>query len=601
MSTPHRLAKRVLRFACAALAIIVAPRAGLAAPKAAAKPAAAPPRAAGIAVEEHFLSNGMKLLLIPRHLSPTVAGGWVAHVGSANERPGITGISHLFEHMMFKGTHAIGTRDYAKDERLIDAQEQIQDQMREELSKMRAAQRRGDLDDIAKPEAKTERYKQLEARFDSLVVEQRANMVKNEFDLTLSKNGGTGMNAFTNEDITFYFETVPANKLELWFWMESDRLKNRVFREFYSERDVVYEERRRSVESTPTGKFQVSFDAIFWEASPYHWPVIGWPSDVAAISKAQADEYYSLYYAPQNLTAILVGDFDPKQALAMAEKYLGSIPAGRKPAPEMITTETRQLAEKRFYGEAETNPAVTLRWHVPAEVHKDVPALEVLATVLSGTTGRLNRSIVLDQKLATNAFASNDARKYEGAFDIRAEAKEGHTPEELEQAIDRELDKLKQEPVPAEELQSVKNRYLAGAYRQLTSNFSVMLRYGVADGAGDWRLADQVDAAAQAVSPADLQRVATTYFTKENRAVAIWTRKGGSGPEDPALAALPDQAKPMVKQMLGRIASATDTGQLQQMLARLDQMSGQTPPEMKPALDYVRAKAEARMQQLDKK
>ena len=128
-----------------------------------------------------------------------------------------------------------------------------------------------------------------------------------------------------------------------------------------------------------------------------------------------------------------------------------------------------------------------------------------------------------------------------------------------------------------------------------------MLRYGVADGAGDWRLADQVDAAAQAVSPADLQRVATTYFTKENRAVAIWTRKGGSGPEDPALAALPDQAKPMVKQMLGRIASATDTGQLQQMLARLDQMSGQTPPEMKPALDYVRAKAEARMQQLDKK
>ena len=195
MSTPHRLAKRVLRFACAAMVIVLAPRAGIAA-KSAGKAAASPaPRAAGLKVEEHFLSNGMKLLLIPRHLSPTVAGGWVAHVGSANERPGITGISHLFEHMMFKGTHAIGTRDYAKDERLIDAQEQIQDQMREELSKMRAAQRRGDLDDIAKPEAKTERYKQLEARFDSLVVEQRANMVKNEFDLTLSKNGGTGMNA----------------------------------------------------------------------------------------------------------------------------------------------------------------------------------------------------------------------------------------------------------------------------------------------------------------------------------------------------------------------------------------------------------------------
>ncbi|MEK7331556.1 MAG: insulinase family protein, partial [Candidatus Eisenbacteria bacterium] len=254
MSTPHRHAARAVLCACAALAIALAPPGGFAAAKSGATAsAAAKPRAAGLKVEEHFLSNGMKLLLIPRHLSPTVAGGWVAHVGSVNERPGITGISHLFEHMMFKGSHAIGTRDYAKDERLIEEQERIQDQIREELSRMRAAQRRGELEDMTKPEAKSERYKQLEARFDSLVVEQRANMIKNEFDLVLSKNGATGMNAFTSEDMTFYFETVPANKLELWFWMESDRLKNRVFREFYSERDVVYEERRRSVESTPLG------------------------------------------------------------------------------------------------------------------------------------------------------------------------------------------------------------------------------------------------------------------------------------------------------------------------------------------------------------
>jgi predicted Zn-dependent peptidase len=602
MSTLPRHAARAAVCACMALAIALAPHGGFAAAKGAAKTTAATaPRSAGLKVEEHFLSNGMKLLLIPRHLSPTVAGGWVAHVGSVNERPGITGISHLFEHMMFKGTHVIGTRDYAKDERLIDEQERVQDQIRGELSLMRAAQRRGELEDMTKPEAKTERYKQLEARFDSLVVEQRANMVKNEFDLTMSKNGATGMNAFTAEDMTFYFETVPANKLELWFWMESDRMKNRVFREFYSERDVVYEERRRSVESTPLGKFQVSFDAVFWDSSPYSWPVIGWPSDVAAINKAQADEYYSLYYAPQNLTAILVGDFDPKQALAMAEKYLGSVPAGKRPAPEMITTETRGLAEKRFYGEAETNPAVTMRWHVPALVHKDVPALEVLSQVLSGTTGRLNRSIVLDQKLATSASANNDARKYEGVFEIQAEAKEGHTPEELERAVDKELDKLRKEPVPADELQSVKNRYLAGAYRQLTSNFSVMIRYGVADGTAEWRMADRIDDAVQTIAPADIQRVANQYFNKENRAVAIWTRKAGSAPEDPALAGLPASAKPMVQQMLGRIDSATDAAQIQQMLARLDQMSAQIPPEMKPAIDFVRAKAEARMAQLNKK
>jgi len=596
----HRLAPRPLWVALA-LAIALAGGGRAAAAKGTAKTAAPAPRAAGLKVEEHFLSNGMKLLLIPRHLSPTVAGGWVAHVGSVNERPGITGISHLFEHMMFKGSHVIGTRDYAKDERLIDEQERVQDQIREELSKMRAAQRRGEIEDMTKPEAKTERYKQLEARFDSLVSEQRANMIKNEFDLVFTKNGATGMNAFTAEDMTFYFETVPANKLELWFWMESDRLKNRVFREFYSERDVVYEERRRSVESTPLGKFQVSFDAVFWDSSPYSWPVIGWPSDVAAITKAQADDYYSQFYAPRNLTAILVGDFDPKQALAMAEKYLGSIPAGTRPVPEMITSETKQLAEKRFYGEAETNPAVTMRWHVPAFVNRDVPALEVLSQVLSSNTGRLYRSLVLDKKIATSAFANNDARKYEGVFEVRAEAKEGHTPEELETAIDAELTRLQKEPVPTDEMQSVKNRYLAAAYRQLSSNFSVMIRYGVADGTASWRRADEVDDAVQTVTPADVQRVATTYFTKENRAVAIWTRKAGGAPEDPALASLPAEAKPMVRGMLDRIGKATDAAQIQQMLGRLDQMSGQVPPEMKPAIDYVRAKAEARIGELNVK
>jgi predicted Zn-dependent peptidase len=564
------------------------------------KAKAAPP-AAGLKVEEHFLSNGMKLLLVPRHLSPTVAGGWVAHVGSVNERPGITGISHLFEHMMFKGSHTIGTRDYAKDVQLIEEQERVQDQIREELSAMRAAERRGDLADMWKPEAKTKRYQALEAQFDSLVAAQRANMIKNEFDLVLSKNGATGMNAFTSEDMTFYFETVPANKLELWFWMESDRLKNRVFREFYSERDVVYEERRRSVESTPLGKFQVSFDAVFWDSSPYSWPVIGWPSDVAAITKAQADDYYGRYYAPANLTAILVGDFDPRQALTMAEKYLGSIPRGTQPVPEMITSETRQLAEKRFYGEAETNPAVTLRWHVPALVHKDVPALEVMAQVLTSNTGRLYRGLVLDKKIATSASAQNDARKYEGMFEVRAEAKEGHTPEELEQAVHHEIERLAKEPVPAEELQSVKNRYLAAAYRQLTSNFSVMIRYGFADGTADWRMADRITEMVQATTSADVQRVAREYFTRENRAVAIWTRKAGAAVEDPEIAALPAEARPMVQQMLGRIDSATDAAQVQQMLGRMDQMAAQVPPEMKSAIDLVRARAEAKLAQLNKK
>jgi predicted Zn-dependent peptidase len=537
-------------------------------------------------------------VLIPQHLSPTVSGAWVAHVGSVNERPGITGISHLFEHMMFKGTHRIGTRDYAKDVQLIEEQERIQDAIRAELGVMRAQQRRGEIEDMTRPEAKTPRYLELEAKFDSLVTAQRANMVKNEFNLVFQQNGATFINAFTSEDMTVYFETVPANKLELWFWMESDRLQNRVFREFYSERDVVYEERRRSVESTPTGPFEVSFDAMFWDSSPYLWPVIGWPSDIANITKAQADEYYALYYAPQNLTAILVGDFDPKQTLAMAEKYLGAIPRGPKPAPEMITSEIPATAEKRFYAQAETNPAVWSRWHTAAYAHRDVPALNVLEGLLNGPTGRLQKSLVLDRGLATEARASNSPRKYEGMFEIEAECKEGHTPEELETAIHAEIEKLQKEPVTADELQMVKNRYLASSYREISSNMALLFRYAVAEGTGEWKDADRIDRAVQEVTAADVQRVAQTYFRKENRAVAVWTRKGGAEPEDPALAALPADAKQMVKATLSRIDGATDVAQVQKILDRIEQMGGQMPPEMKPALDIIRAKALARITQL---
>jgi predicted Zn-dependent peptidase len=548
----------------------------------------------GSEVQEHTLSNGMKLLLVQRDIAPTVSAGWVARVGSANERPGITGISHLFEHMMFKGTKTIGTRDYELDQRLIAEQEVVQEKMRAEMSAQRAALRRGEIEDISSPEAKTPRFKQLEAEFDSLVALQRENMIKNEYNQVLQRNGASRINAFTSEDLTFYICTVPANKLELWFWMESDRLFNPVFREFYSERDVVWEERRLRVESTPTGKFQESFDAMFWDASPYSWSVIGYASDLSFITKADADEYYSLYYAPNNLCAVLVGDFQPDRAIELAEKYFGRIPRGKRPPPEMITMEPRQEAEKRFHGEAETNPGVTARWHSVSRAHRDVPALMVMAEILNGPTGRLQRNLVLDQGVASDAGSYQDARKYEGMFEIQADCAEGRAPEELERALHGEIAKLQSDPVSADELQSVKNRYLTRTWRRLDGNFFQMIRYGMSEAQGSWRDADRIDREIQQVSAEDVQRVAKKYFTKENRAVAIWTRKTGSEPEDPAIAALPAEARTMVKRMLSRLEGMTDPAEVEQMLARMDQMGGRM-PEMKPAMDYVRGKAEEKL------
>jgi predicted Zn-dependent peptidase len=390
-----------------------------------------------IPVNEKTLPNGMKLLMVERSGEPRISGGWVAHVGSSNEKPGMTGIAHLFEHMMFKGTPTLGTKNAVKDREIMEQQERLRDEIRLEESKLRAALRRGDVTDITSPESKSPRHRELEAQFKKLIDAQREVLVKNEFDRVYTTAGASGMNAFTSEDMTAYFITVPANKLELWMWMESERLLRPVFREFYAERDVVFEERRMRTESTPIGKFAEQFNALFWDAHPYHWPVIGWPSDIPAISKKQADEFYALYYQPQNLTLILVGDFKASQAVPMAERYFGRIPRGSQPPPEVTTLEIPSLGEKRYYAEAETNPQVDILWRTVGFGHKDSYPLEVVQQLLLGRTGRLHKGLVLGSQVSTDVSAQQDSRKWAGAFNISAEVKDGHTTDEVEKAIEK--------------------------------------------------------------------------------------------------------------------------------------------------------------------
>jgi len=488
-----------------------------------------------VPVVEKALPNGMRLLLVERHDEPTVAGGWVAHVGSSNERLGMTGIAHLFEHMMFKGTPTIGTKNYSRDLEIIAAQEHIRDEMRLEERKMRVAYRHGEIDDMLKPENKTPQYRELEKEFNKLIAEQRDILIKSEFDQIYSGAGGSSMNAFTTEDLTAYFVAVPANKLELWMWMESERILHPVFREFYAERDVVFEERRMRTDSTPLGKFQEEFNAMFWESCPYAWPTVGWPSDIPAISKAQADEFYATYYSPQNITLILVGDFKPAQTEAQVRKYFERIPRGPRTPPDVATLEVKQLAEKRMDAEAETNPQVDILWHTVAFQHRDSYALEILAQILSTRTGRLYKGLVLGSGVATETYASQDSRKWEGMFNAGGEAKEGHTPQEVEQGIYDNLEKLKQEQVPPEELQKVKNNFAAAEYRRLSSNFPILMHLIINDGAGDWREINEAGPKIQAVTAADVQRVAKQYFTKENRAVAVYTRKPGTSTQKEAI------------------------------------------------------------------
>ena len=492
-----------------------------------------------VPVVEKELANGMRLLLVERHDDPTIAGGWVAHVGSSNERPGITGIAHLFEHMMFKGTPTLGTKNYPEDLEIIADQERIREEMRQEERKIRAEYRRGEIDDPLRPENKTDRYQELEKQFNELIAKQRSILVKNEFDRIYTARGGSGMNAFTTKDMTGYFINVPANKLELWMWMESDRIWHPVFREFYAERDVVFEERRMRTDSTPLGKFSEEFDAMFWESVPYTWPVVGWPSDIPAISKAEADDFYGTYYSPQNITLILVGDFNSAAAEGLARKYFERIPRGARTPPDVVTLEVKQMAEKRMYAEADTNPQTDMLWHTVPFKHKDSYALEILAQLLSTRTGRLYKGLVLGNGVATEVYADQGSQKWAGCFNAGGEAREGHKPEEVERGILENIERLKNEEVPPEELQKVKNNFAAAEYRRLSANMPILMHLIQNDGEGDWREINEAGPKIQAVTAADVKRVATAYFTKENRTVAIYTRKPGTSAE-----AKPAEAKP---------------------------------------------------------
>ena len=554
-----------------------------------------------VPVEEHTLSNGMKLLMIERHHSPAVAGGWVARVGSVNERPGITGIAHLFEHMMFKGTPTIGTSDAKRDAEIIEQQEQVRDVMRREETKMRLAVRRGEIDDMVKPENKTERYRELEAQFKELIAAQRKVLVKNEFDRIYTTAGASGMNAFTSNDMTGYFITVPANKLELWAWMESERLLRPVFREFYAERDVVFEERRMRTESTPLGKFQESLEALFWESHPYGWPVIGWPSDIPAITKAQADEFYALHYAPQNITLILVGDFKADEAVKLCERYFGRIPRGEQNAPEIVTLEMSQKVEKRMNAEAEANPQVDILWHTPATGHPDAHALEVLAAVLSGRSGRLHKALVLGDEVATSAFAHQMARKYAGMFNIGGEAKDPKMPSDVEAAIYEEVKRLKNEPVSARELQKVKNNFAAMAVRRTSSNFHLLVQLIQYEGGGDWKSINTEIPGILKVTAEDIQRVAEKYLVKENRTVATYTRKPGTkAPDDPALAGLSGEQQAIVRRISSQIKSETNLERLQQRLETMETQLAQADGKQQGLMKIIMVKVAERIAELSK-
>ncbi len=384
---------------------------------------------------------------------------------------------------------------------------------------------------------------------------------------------------------------------EWWAWMESDRLNDSVFREFYSERDVVHEERRLRTESSPTGEFREQFDAMFWQSSPYSWPVIGWPSDLNSYTLAQAENYFQTYYKPNNLVGVVVGDFNPDEVKPVIREYFGRLSRGGD-VPPVVTIEVRQKAPMRMSAECDCQPQVEIRYHTVPFNHADEAALEVLSELLNGRTGRLYKSLVDGSKIAASAAAFQDSRKYAGGFSFTSEVKGEAKPTDLEAAWYAEVKRLQEEPVGGREMQKIKNRLAANAYRRLQSNFFLMIQLGILESMGGWEYINENPASLQAVTVDDIQRVAREYLVPGNSSVALYHRTASAEPQDPELAALPAQSRARVKQMLARLQQQTDVDKLEQMAGMIEGMMFQLPEQERPAMEYVVKKMRERIEEL---
>jgi zinc protease len=414
-----------------------------------------PAFAQDLKVTEKILPNGLKVLLKEEHKAPVVTFQIWYKVGSRNEQLGKTGISHVLEHMMFKGAKKYGLK---------------------------------------------------------------------QFSQTVMRNGGND-NAFTSKDYTAYFENFAADRVGISLDLESDRMQNLSIdpKEFLSERAVVMEERRMRYEDDPTSTMVEQMMAMAFMAHPYQWPAIGWMADLGNLTRDDVYTHYKTYYAPNNATIVVVGDFDTKKLFPEIEKYFGTILRGPD-VPKMGAVEPKQLGERRVMVRKEAElPAVFAGYHVPNLKHPDSYALDVLQSILSsGKSSRLYRSLVYEKQLALYAGGDYDNITNDpNLFYVYAGVMPGKAMEEVEKALYTEIEKLKIEPVADDEIQKAKNQIEAQFIMGQDSVFYQAMLLGQYETVASWKLLEKYLDGIRAVTKADIQRVAKEYFSEDNRTVGI--------------------------------------------------------------------------------
>ncbi len=482
-------------------------------------------------VIERTLPNGFKVLIVQRQDWPTVSCTLAFRVGSVNERPGITGVSHMHEHMMFKGTHTMGIKPGTL-ERDNDYNRQIDDLEAQIVREESEVKGRDDT-----------RIMGLKKQVADLLTKEKAEtIVSEEIWGAYQQAGGTGLNASTGNELTQYYVTLPKNKVELFMALEADRLVNPVFREFYSERDVLVEERRMS-ENRPGFFFNEQLNATFYSASPYSWSVVGWMSDLSHITKAEMAAYRAQYYRPDNAVLVLAGGVDVEPNMALVNKYFGVIKNPSGAAPRVRTEEPSPAyyrkvngqdfkppyIEKRVIGKAATDPEVVILFHIPPIWHDDLAPLYMLGQVMSSRTGKMHLDMVLKKEHATSVRASASESEYDGRFTFAATAREkANEPvvplDQLEKELWSHIEDAKSAPCDDQVLQRVKNSQEAQFLRGL-AGIGIARELVQMEIAYRWQFIDEQFKQRMAVTPAELMRVAKKYFTRDNSVTGVLERE----------------------------------------------------------------------------
>jgi len=456
-------------------------------------------------VSEFTLNNGMKFIVLERHQAPVVSFMLYANVGAVNEAEGETGVAHYLEHLAFKGTERIGTRNYAAEKPLLAEMDAVFEQLLE-------AEAAGDINQA----------EALRSQLESLRIQAAAYVEQNEYGQIVEQAGGVGLNATTGADATRYFYSLPSNRLELWMSLESERFLEPVFREFYEEKDVILEERRMRVDNSPIGKLIEVFLEEAYEQHPYRRPVIGYREDLYTATRDRIQRFFDAYYGPNNLIGVVVGDVDPDQVQRMAEAYFGRFPSRSLPA-EVVIEEPPQTEPREFTLSLASQPWYLEGYHRPSINDPDHPVYGMIESILvRGRTSRLYRDLVEAQQIALDIGSVNGfpGDKYANMLLLYGLPAPGLAPEALAASFHQQLERLMTEPVSAGEIERVKTQARASLLRRLDSNAGMAALLADYEAkTGSWRNVFTELEAIEAVTPEDVQRVAKTLFRPENRTV----------------------------------------------------------------------------------